>query len=61
MCEYCKYSSVNGDEVECLITHREPNYEEYNDCKNFELHDLLEIEYQKFQQEVTHENSRNNL
>ena len=48
MCEYCKYSQINGDEVECLKTHREPTYEEYNNCENYELHEYLEKQYQEF-------------
>ncbi|GAA0083151.1 hypothetical protein [Clostridium sp. CTA-6] len=48
MCEYCKHASVCGDNVECLISHREPTYEEYNKCDNFELHDELEKKYQDF-------------
>lgn len=48
MCEYCKYSSMNGDEIECLFNHRKPTYEEYKECENFALPEELEKEFQEF-------------
>lgn len=61
MCEYCKYSLVYGDNVECLFYHREPTYEEYKNCENYTLHDELEKEYQKFKQEGNYENCNNKI
>ena len=46
MCEFCKYCLLYGDEVECIILERTPSYEEFKNCKNFEMHDELKKIYE---------------
>ena len=45
MCEYCKYCSVDGGESYCTFFQREPTYKEYKECKEYQLHDILQKQY----------------